>query len=247
MVNFINVEKLLPEVRECLLLYMEEMLKVHNDKILSIFVYGSACGGDYIKGISDINSAVVFKQMDFAQLKASLKRIRVGIKNKITAPLFLTPEYIKSSCDTFPIEFLEMKENHILIYGEDFLKNLQIDPVNIRYICEEQLKGKLIRMRQAYLENGLNEKAIKALMIESLNSLMPIFRGLLRLRGITPPLFKEEVIGLVGDYFNVGKDTFIAILKDKKNIEKIHRRKLETLFVDYLEQIKNLAEAADKL
>jgi hypothetical protein len=243
MKDFVNIERLPSDVGKKVASYMEQMLKIHNTDILSIFIYGSACSSDYIKGISDINSAIIFKQMDFSQLKKSLGLIREGLRKKITAPLYLTPEYIKNSCDTFPLEFLEMKENHILIYGEELLKDLDISHSNIRYVCEEQLKGKLIRMRQAYLEVGLHKKAVKALIKESLNSLIPVLRGLLRLKAISPPVSKEEVISLISKNFGVDEDIFLVMLKDRKK----DQRTLEGLFASYLEQIKILSEAADRL
>lgn len=246
MENFKNVDRLPEGVKQRFLPYAKELLKLHKEKIASIFIYGSSASGDYIPGVSDINSVVVFKALGFTQLKESLKLIDKGIRRKISAPLFLTPEHIKSSLDTFPLEFSEMKDNHILIYGEDLLKDIEIDPSHIRFICEEQLKGKLIRVRQAYLEIGLRKKGMEALTKESFNSLFPTFRGLLRLKGLKPPVKKEETLRLLGETFNIDAETFIAVLKDKRDDERIGGEGLEGFLSRYIEQIEKLAEASDK-
>ena len=242
-----NLEKLPAEVRKRLQPYMEDLLRLHQENIISIFIYGSAASADYIPGIFAISSAVVFKELGLDQLKSSLRLVDKGIRNKIAAPLFFEAEHITTSTDTFPLEFLEMKENYVLIYGEDLLKDLQIDSSHIRFVCEEQLKGKLIRIRQAYLEIGLRRKGMEALIKESLNSLFPVFRGLLRLKGITPPVKKEEALRLLSENFEVDCGTFLAVLKDERNDEKIAGEELESFLKRYIEQLQKLADISDKL
>ncbi|NQT89825.1 MAG: hypothetical protein HQ558_01050 [Candidatus Omnitrophica bacterium] len=242
-----NLEKLPHKAAEKLRVYLEDLLKVHKDNIVSIFVYGSTASGDHIPGISVINSVIVFKQLEVASFKNSLRIVNRGIRNGIAAPLFFTPEHIRTSTDTFPIEFLEMKENHLLVYGEDILKDLQIDPSHIRFICEEQLKGKLIRIRQAYLEIGLRKKGMEALVKESLDSLFPVFRGLLRLKDIAPPIEKEKTVELLSEAFGIDGAVFSAVLKDTKNDEKVDGQDIEVFLERYVNQIQKLADISDKL
>ena len=170
--------------------YFKEFLAIHQDNVISIAIYGSASGGDYLPKFSDINSLVIFRQFEFSQLKKSLGVIARGISKKITAPLVLTREDIRSSVDIFPIEFWDMKENHVLIYGEDVLTSLDIPQKYLRLFCEQQIKGKLIRIRQAYLEAGRTYKGKESLLKDSLTTLMPIFRVLIRLKGRVPPINK---------------------------------------------------------
>jgi len=242
-----NLERLPDDAKRKLQPYLEALIKIHGDNIASIFVYGSTASGDYIPGVSDLNSAVVFKELGFDQLRRSLNLIDRGIRKRIAAPLFFTPEYIRRSLDTFPIEFLEMKESHILLYGDDPLSSLEIDLSHIRFVCEEQLKGKLIRIRQAYLEIGLRKKGMEALIKESLDSLFPVFRSLLRLKEAVVPTKKEDVFRLLQDRFEVDADTFIAVLRDDKNDEKIGNENLESFLERYLKQIEKLADIADRL
>lgn len=247
MENLINLEKLTKDVAKKIRPYMEQMLKIHDGSIISIFIYGSACGVDYIKGVSDINSAIIFKELGLNELKKSLHIINKGIRERIVAPLFLTKEHILTSGDTFPIEFSQMKERHILIYGEDILKNMVIEPNHIRFICEQQLKGKLIRIRQAYLEIGLRKRGLESLIKESLSSLFPVFRGLLMLKGINPAQDKQESLEALSETFGIDTGVFKAILEDKRNNEKIGGQDIEIFLSRYIEQIEKLAVIADKL
>ena len=212
-----------------------------------MFIYGSATGDDYVPKHSDINSVFVFKDIEFSILKKSLNVISKGIDKKIAAPLFLTKEYINSSLDVFPIEFLDMKENHILLYGEDILSGLQIKGEHIRLFCEQQIKGKLIRIRQAYLEVGLKKKGLEALLKESLNALIPIFRNLIRLRGKQPSVSKIEIIKELCQIFGLDENVFLPIYKDSTNDERIANQEVVTFLEKYLSQIEKLSAMVDEL
>jgi len=245
--NLKNLDRLKPQAKKLIEPYLKELLKIHQDNIVSIFACGQAAGADYLHKISNITLFVVLENLEFLDLRKSLKIVSRGINRKIAAPLFLTRKHIETSTDVFPIEFLEMKENHLLLYGEELLEPLEISPANLRLFCEEQIKGKLIRIRQAYLEVGLKRKGIEALLKESLSALLPVFRNLIRLKGKAPPVKKEEIYNQLCAEFNLDKNVFLAILRDTKNDEKIARQDIEAFFEKYIAQVQKLAIAVDQL
>ncbi len=242
-----NLDRLAPQARKIIEPYLNELLKIHQDNIVSIFECGDARSLDYTPKLSRIKLFIIFNRLGFEDLQKSLKAVSRGINKNIAAPLFLTRKHIETSTDVFPIEFLEMQENHLLLYGVDLLSSLQINPAHIRLFCEEQIKGKLIRIRQAYLEIGLKKKGIEALLKESLTSLTPIFRNLLRLKGKIPPVDKQEIYNQLLAEFNLEKDVFLAILRDSKNDEKIDAQDVEVFFARYIAQIQKLALAVDQI
>ena len=247
MSELVNLVSLPQQVRKIVGPYSRGMIKLHGDNLKTIIVYGSSTGKDFIAGKSNINLLLVFKELELTSLKISLKLVAKGRKKGIIAPLFLTERHIKTSTDVFPTEFLEIKENHITIYGQDILEDLEIKNDNIRLQCEQQLKGKLIRLRQAYLEIGLRRKGVEALLIESLTSLIPTFRNMLRLKGEKIPRGKEEVINRASSKFNVDSGVFLNILRDKMGDEKIAGMKADEFLGKYLEEIRKLAIAVDEL
>ncbi len=245
--TIINIEKLPPEVQKKFLPFLKAMLDIHRDHLVSVFIYGSATGKNYIPKISDINSVFVFKDLAFLSLKNSLKAVSKGIAKKIAAPLFLTREHIETSLDVFPIEFLDMKENYCLLYGADILATLEIKGEHVRLFCEQQIKGKLIRIRQAYLEVGLKKKGMEALLKESLNSFIPVFRNLIRLKGNQPPAGKEEIIKQLCREFELDENVFLPVYKDTSNDEKIANQDIIVFLEKFLDQIKKLAVGVDSL
>ena len=237
----LKLEGARPDVGVVIQPYLMKLLDLHKENVVSIVLYGSATGKNFIPGKSDINLVVVFKDLQLLQLKNSLSVVSSGISKRITAPLFLSLSHIETSKDTFPIEFIEIKENNILVYGKDVFGGLNIDEANLRLFCKREIEGKLIRIRQAYLEIGLKKKGVEALMKKSLNSLIPVFRALLRQKTKKPSVDKEQILIEFCNYYGLSKDVFIAILRDRMNDEKIKGEDAEVFFEKYLKEIEKIS------
>ena len=245
--NLINTKKLPEVVKKVLLPYLEELLKIYEDNLLAIVIFGSATGKDFIPGSSDVNLFLEFRKVDLAVLKKSLKLVVKGMRKKIVAPLFFTKEYMENSSDVFPIEFLEMSGNHLLLYGEDPFVNLEINREHLRLECEEQLRSKLIRLRQTYLEVGLQRRGLDRLLKDSLTSLIPVFRNILYLKGKTVLYEKEKVLTGIGEEFGINSGTFLAIWRDKRDNNKIGKEDAEVVFGRYIDELFKLTKEVDKI
>lgn len=242
-----NTQHLPKPVKDAYIPFAKRLIALHGDNLSSIFLYGSATGANYIPKCSDINSVMVVKKIGFETLQKSLKLIASVRAKRIIAPLILTEAHIHSSRDVFPIEFLDMKDNSVVIFGTDFLKDLQIEGEHVRLFCEQQIKGKLIRIRQAYLEVGLKRRGTELLLRESLNSLIPVFRSLLKVKAVLVPADKKELLKKIGDVFALDTHVMVAIWEEKKNDERICGRDAREAFGDYIQVLERLAEAVDQL
>lgn len=245
--RIINAEKLQDEVRKVFLPYLSNMLKLHEGNVISVFVYGSAASGGYIKGRSNINSAFVLNALGFQELKNSIKAVSRGIRSSVAAPLFLTEEYILSSLDVFPIEFMDMKENHVLLYGRDVLSGLEIKGEHARLFCEQQIKGKLVRIRQAYLEVGLAKKGMKLLLKESLNSLIPVFRNLIRIKGAPAPIDKPGIIEKFSEVFGLDPAVFLRVYMTSAVDSGMSSGMTEELMKVFMDEVEKLSLIVDGL
>ena len=247
MAELIHLDKLPVDVKRKIVPFMQELLAIHQDNITSIFIYGSATGINYLPKISNINSAIIFKRLRFEQLQDSLSAVSKAVKQKMTAPLFLTQDQIHSTMDIFSIEFLEMKENHVLIYGEDILSSLEIPLQYLRLFCEQQIHGKLIRIRQSYLEVGLDHKQMESLLKDSLTALIPIFRTLIRLKKKTPHLSKHKIFEQLCEEFQLDSDILKTIYRHTIQEEKIVRDKIDFFVGEYLKELEKLASVASAI
>lgn len=242
-----TVTSLPPEVTKRFLPFLEKMRALHGENLLSVWIFGSATGVNFSPQTSDINSGLLFNHVDGEILRRSAPLIAAASKQRIATPLFLTRQYIESSLDVFPIEFWDMKENNVLIYGEDILASLDIKGRHVRLFCEQQLKGKLFRTQQAYLEVNNKEERVLTLAQESLKSLWPTFRNLLRLKGRTPPVKKEVILQAMTEIFGMDAPTFLKIYHAGAQDNSIAAGEIHPLFEQYLKELSKLSRMVDQL
>lgn len=243
-----NLEKLPVKTQKPLGLFLTELIGIYGENIISIFVYGSVTGADYNPKTSDINVAVVLRDVSIIKLKPILKIIKRALRQRITAPLFLTPSYIKMSLDTFPMEFMTMKDSRLVLFGEDILADVEVKEEDLRRECEYQLKGKLVTIRQAYLEQASNRKGLENLIKASFRALIPVFQNILRMRSAhTPPVSKEELFSQLQEDFDIDAAPFLELLRDKKSDGRIGDKVAEAFLDDFLVQLERLSDTVDRM
>jgi len=218
---------------------------IYREGLVSVILYGSAASGEFSGKHSNINLLVVLDNTDLENLSGISKILSAG-KFKILIPLFFTEDYIKSSTDTFPIEFLDMKENYSVIYGKDVLAGLEIDMRNLRFQCEQELKAKAINIKKNYLST-MNKNALKQLLFKSFNSSLHILRNLIRLKGRTPPYLKEDILNELEREFNMDTADLKRILSAKNNNSKLSCGEIEALFFAFVKELEKFSVVTDKL
>jgi hypothetical protein len=242
-----NLERLHDSIRLDVKAYCDKLAEVLGANLRAISVYGSATGTDFIPGKSDVNLVVVVEQIGEPVLTSLLDTVKWGKKKRIAPPLLLTPGYIASSLDVFPIEFVEIRESQALLMGEDFFGALEAKPVEMRLECESQLKAAALRTRQAYLEIGTTKRGAETVLHASLTSLIPVMRAMLRLKGEAVPRGKPDVLRAVGRVFGADSGLLESILKDKAGDEMIGGRQAHEVLASYVEDIEKLAAVIDGL
>jgi len=116
--------------------FLDVVLNNYKDKIHSIHITGSALTEDFNPKTSDINSILVLKRFDLKFLEDFAPLGKKFGKKQISSPLIMTPEYVSSSLDVFPIEFLTINVLHKTIFGEDIFNDLKIKKFDLRHQCE---------------------------------------------------------------------------------------------------------------
>ena len=227
--------------------FTRQIQEIYGEDLISLILFGSAAGADYIPERSDLNFLIVLKEVTPQQLKKSWRFLNQWHKRGISTPLFLDPKYIHSSVDVYPIEFLDMQEQHRLLAGDDVLNDLKISQENLRLQCEQELKGKLLHLRRSYLESGGDARRLEELMPASLKPFGVILRNLLRLHGAQPPQEFLEIINETERVFNLKLEAFREVYQLKLGHRRLERTEVEALFESYLHEVQALAQKADAL
>lgn len=220
---------------------------IFGDDLISIILFGSAARGEYIYKRSDLNFLITLSDSGMQRLKQAFSLIPKWRKKKVTTPLFLTNQYIQTALDSYPIEFLSMKQHHQVVYGEDVLLPIEIQPEPLRLQCERELRGKLIHLRQEYLNTGGKSRRIKHLVRFSLPTFVSIFSALLHLKQAEIPASKKAIFLSTAKIFELDITVFENVLKLQANKSKFSRKEITKLLEQYMNQIEKLTTTVDQL
>jgi hypothetical protein len=227
--------------------FLDEVLSRDKDKIHSIHITGTATNDDFGEKVSDVNSIIVLKEMDLQFLELLAPLGKKYSKQKIAAPLIMTPDYINTSLDVFPVEFLNFKLVHATVLGEDIFESIEIHRMDLRHQCERELKVKLIWLRQGYLSAMGDRNKLTDGFTSSITGYIPLFRGIISLLGKEPPIRQSEVMASLSETTNINTDVFSKILKARREKIKLSIDELNTIFEDYYSATEKIGKIVDEI
>lgn len=243
----LKLEKLNPAAEKRIRPFFNEILGHYEDKIHSFHITGTAITEDFDEKISDVNSIFVLKGMDLKFLEILAPLGKKYSRQNVAAPLIMTPDYIQSSVDVFPIEFLNFSLIHSTVYGDDIFENIQINRMDLRHQCEKELKVKLIWLRQGYISSMGDRKMLTDGFVGSITGYIPLFRGIISLLGKEPPVRQSAVIRALSEAAGINTDVFSGVLKKKHEKMKLSIDELNTIFEDYYAATEKLGKIIDEI
>lgn len=226
--------------------FTEQLVEAFGDKLYSFILFGSAAGRNFIAGKSDINTLIILEEMSVSDLEVIMEIWQKYGKKGLAAPLLFERGHVATSLDTFPIEFSDMKERHILLHGSDPLETAKIEDRNLRYQCEREFKSLVVNLRRGYLRTEGKREKIEALLDNSLASALAACRGMIWMADKTPPDDISDLLLLIRETYNTDTSAI-------DRVWRLHRGQsgatalLEALFEDYKNNLTDLAAVADRL
>jgi hypothetical protein len=182
--------------------YIEMIRGMAGLDVLSLTLFGAIAAGTFDPKRHVVQNVLVLSKVDLEGLRRLAEHGGALGKQRISAPLVMTPEYIRDSLDAFPLELLEIHQRHVTPLGEDYFRDLSFDAVHLRLQCEREIKSVLIGMRQGLLASVGKDKVIAAIEVDVVGRLIRIFRGMLWLNGRKDGVPAEEAVsgveGLLG-------------------------------------------------
>jgi predicted nucleotidyltransferase len=221
---------------------IEEYRSLYGSDLVSVILFGSAAGGDFNPEKSDINLLIVLTSMDIELISRSADIQIKYLRKRFSKPLFMDKEYIASSCDSYPMEFFDMKERYEVLAGEDVLSSVLPGIDHLRLQVERELKGKWLHLLDEYTFACKNRKQLVQLTQLSLRAFAPVFRALLKLKDTPVPVAKKELLFAVESVYSIDNRPF-------QNMEEICKTgnfaELKTKFTDYSRAVKKLIDAIE--
>ena len=188
----IDVAQLPEKRREALLEFTRLLDGLAGDNLLGLCAFGGWVVNDPCYADAPARNVLVLRRPDLPMLDKLASHGGRLRRKGIAAPLIMTPEYIRTSCDVFPLELIEIQQLHRRICGEDYFSELDFESAHVRLQCERELKSELIQLRQGLISATGHHKLLHELCVASAERCTRVLRGVLHLAG-------KEVPGLARD------------------------------------------------
>lgn len=229
--------------------FLDDLKGAHGRNLASVILYGSAAAGDFVPQASDYNLLIALHKITPEDLRQSHAVMREWTRLGYNVPVYFTVDEIATAADVFPIEFHNMERARKVLYGADILAGLEISDENLRHQTEYELRSKLIRLRRGYIPASATVEDLMNLMAESLSSFATLFRAVLLLKGVNPPVSKHKVVALTAQELGLDGVPFEKIFNIRENnfAERLTEVSANQLFGEYMEQIEAVIAAVDSL
>jgi predicted nucleotidyltransferase len=235
-------------VQEALSGLIEDLRATHGDNLASVVLYGSAAAGDHIELRSDYNLLIALNRITPDDLRLAQAPMREWQRLGHPLPVYFTVEELSDAGDVFPIEFHQMANARVVLYGKDPFEFVQLSDANLRHQTEYELRSKLIQLRRLYIPASVSTEKLCDLMSDSLASFAALFRAVLLLHGQQAPVAKPDCVRATAHLLKLDVTPFERIFEFRVS-GNLPGSEIEAneLFGAYLLQIEQVVEAVDEL
>jgi hypothetical protein len=167
--------------------YAAEVRGLLGEDLLTVALYGSAAGEDFVAGTSDINTVIVVTAVNFSHLQRLAERLPAWRRAGFATPMVIDREFLAGATNILAMELYEIKERHRLLWGADPFERLAIDDRRLRDFAEYEARQELLKLRAAFIEHAGDRRRLRPLLRESLKTALMIARTLLRVRHMQVP------------------------------------------------------------
>ena len=235
-------------VQEALNGLVEDLRATHGENLASVVLYGSAAAGDHIELRSDYNILIALHRIAPEDLRQAQAPMREWQRLGHPLPVYFTVEELSDAADVFPIEFHQMANARIVLFGHDPFEFAQLSDANLRHQTEYELRSKLIQLRRLYIPASISIDKLSALMSDSLSSFAALFRAVLMLHGREAPISKVDCVRETARLLQLDPAPFERIFDFRSDGRlPTSEKEANNLFGAYLFQIEQVVEAVDEL
>ena len=151
------------------------------------------------------------------------------------------------SAAVFPLEFLEIQEQHRVLGGRDPFIGFHVKADRLREVVVHGLMSHLLRLRQRYVEGGASDDATTILLPLSITSTLPLLRGVQRLLGRPVLSQSDAVIKDVAEQLKIDLHGLLDALLLKRGQISPGPHEVPRLFDRYLQATTLLTRAVEQL
>jgi predicted nucleotidyltransferase len=216
---------------------------LYGTDLVAAILYGSAAGSSYDPKKSDINLLIILSSMSPELIAKSATLQAKYARKRFDRPLFLDAAYIARSCDSYPMEFLDIKQSYKVLFGADVLKDITPQQEHLRLQVERELKGKWLHLLHDYASACGNNRRLTNLVRQSFKAFLPVFRALQYLKGANIPAVKTDLLREIEATYSLQSHSLLDIA-DTVSGKQVAG--LEQRCIAYAGAVKKIIDEIDK-
>lgn len=235
-----TTDDLVPRLREA-----------YRDALRCVLVYGHALHGEGARHAGTPHAAAphVLVLVDALPVEALGRAAHVmadWVAAGNQAPLTLTTAEWRSSSDVFAIEYADVIESHRVLHGTLPLDGIDVRPADIRRELEEQVLGKLLKLRRGIMEAGGDAGRERTLLEISLATFAALFRAVLRLHGERAPDDDAAALERTGALAGFDAAPFVRVVRHVRGEHTLQSGEVRNVLAGYLAALESLIAHLDQ-
>jgi len=215
-----------------------------GERLESATLYGSAVMGTFDADGSDLNVAIVVRDLDPPTLGSLRSARKTWSRCRLVRPLLVTRSILASSRDTFPLEYLLIRTFHQTLEGEDPFASLLIERPALRLQVERTLRTQSLALAWSYLDADESPAAAEQWAIRAGTAIAASVSGLLHLVGEPIPAERAALANRAAARFDAPERALRNVL-----LPRAERPRLDTttVFAEARSCVQGLLDAAERL
>ncbi len=235
-------------VRKDLETFLKEVIGLYQKDLISMAAFGSAVAGSYIEEESDLNVLIIYSELDMDDLEKVSCLAQKWFSKRKFMPRFLSKRNLTDAAKYFQIDWMEIRDTNVLLYGEDVLASLPVLPQDMKWQLVHEIKRMRMRIKQQYWRAAGNQQVLNSIIIDRVSSIVHLMRVFLFLKTKSrPPVAVGDVVVQAAQSLGFERSFVETVLAMKKSRKSFKRDELPSNFQKLLELIRVLDQAADNL
>jgi len=225
--------------------FLRALSGVLGPRLTSVVLYGSAARGDFGPGTSDLNLLVVIEDLERSTLEAIAPAIAEWTAQGQPPPRLFTPSLLAGAVDVFPMELLDIQAGRRVLRGGDPFATLVVPRQGLRLQCERELREKLMRLQEGYVDTHASSEGLRLLLSDSYTTFAALLRGCLRLYDVEPPSRNTDAVALFCEHAGIDRMPFEEVEALRRGAAP--RDDLKALYSRYHEALARVIDAIDRM
>jgi predicted nucleotidyltransferase len=225
---------------------LSKLERAFSGRLVSVVLYGSAASGSHHDKLADLNVLCVLKEITPQELADGEPVLKWWRDKGHPSPLLMSEEEVHNSADSFPIEFLDMKERRKVLFGVDSIGEVHVDTKYHRVQVEHELRAKLFRLRQQAAQVLSDPQKLLTLCVDSVGTFCVLGRHALLAAGREAKHDRRAVVAELESALKLDMSPFRTLL-DIREDKPGDPGDPGELFAQYLQCIRGLVEFVDRL